>query len=142
MSNPNACSSGGNIASGIDINPDQVAHGVGIFGAIETMQAGGAARIHMRRGRAVEFRLQPAGGGIIGGVIRPRDTRRRHRAAAQLHDHFFPGLRRIGHMHGVGSVQHEVRGLQLLVVTGDAVLGTSARAGVSGRPAVPGKPRP
>ena len=76
----------------------------------------------MRRGRVIDFRLKPSGDGIVCGVIRPRNTRRRHRAAAQLHDHFFPRLGRVGHMHGVGIVQHQVRGLQLLVVTGDAVL--------------------
>ena len=33
---------------GVHFHRDQVPHGVGVFGAIETMQAGGPARVHVR----------------------------------------------------------------------------------------------
>ena len=107
---------------GVHVHRDQIPHGVGVFGAIQTMQAGGPARVHVSRSRAVDSRFQPTGNRIVGRVIRARHARRRHRTASQLHDDLFPRLRRVGDVLGIRAIQHEIRGLQLLVMTGDAVL--------------------
>ena len=37
----------------VDIDGHQIPHGVGVFGPIETMQAGGPARVHVRSSRAI-----------------------------------------------------------------------------------------
>ena len=106
----------------VHIHRDQIAHCVGVFGAIETMQAGRMARVHMSRSRAVNFRFQPSSDFVVGGIVGPRKFRRRHRAASQLCDHLLPGLLRIGRIVRVSSIQREPRGLQLIVVTRDAIL--------------------
>ena len=48
------------------------------------------ARIRMRRGGAIQLRLQPRGHGVVGGVVGPPHARRRHRAASQLARRPFP----------------------------------------------------
>ena len=77
----------------VNFDSEQVADGVRVFGAIETVQAGGTAGVHASCGGAVDFRFQPGGDSIVGCVIRAPDAYRWHGSAVQLHDDFFPGLR-------------------------------------------------
>src|SRR4051812_26032045 len=81
-----------------------------------------AARLRLRRGGCVERLLERGSGGAIRSRIRPRPSRRRHLARAQLGNHLLPLRRVVGDIPGIEPVQREPGGVQPAVVAGDAVL--------------------
>ena len=107
----------------VDVEAEQIANGVVVLGAIETMHGGGATRIGTRGPRAVKFGFELGGETIVGRRIRARHARRRHRTGAQLRHDFFPDLRTRRRICGIQRVERKARGEETLVVTGDAVLG-------------------
>ncbi len=105
--------------SRVDVQSQQVPNGVGIFGAIQTVEDGSA---RIRFGSLIDLGFEPTGQAIVRCQVGARHARRRHGSSAQFADHFFPdvGVRRDGaKIHGV---QREAAGLEALVVTGDAIL--------------------
>ncbi len=76
----------------------------------------------MRRRRAVEFVFERYGQRFVSCGVRARQTGWRHHARAQLAHHFFPLLGVLANVREIQLVEHQARGLQFLVVTGDAVL--------------------
>ena len=105
---------------GVDLEGQQVAHRVGVLAPVETVN-GGAPRIGVGGGDAVEGRLEGRGDGGVGGRLGPRPARRRHRPRAQLPHDLLPGGGVVADADGVHRVEGEVRRPQPLVVTGDAV---------------------
>ena len=67
----------------------QIANGVGVFGAIQAVQAG---RRHLSDPVPVELILQPYRHGFVRSGIRPRHARLRHHAGPQHAHHFLPLL--------------------------------------------------
>ena len=55
-----------------------------------------AAGIRMRRGRAVERRLERRHDSVVGVLVRPRRSHRRHLPRAQLADDLLPHFRVLG----------------------------------------------
>ena len=53
----------------VHLHSEQIAHCVGIFGAIEAMQICRAARVRIRSSRAIELSLEPADDRVVGLVV-------------------------------------------------------------------------
>ncbi len=105
----------------IDLDTEQIANRIRVFSSIEAMKAGGASGIGMRRGSEVERGFEPAGGGVVGRVVRPPSARRRHGAAPQLHDNFFPRVCGALDVIRINAFQREISCPRAIVVTRDAV---------------------
>ena len=117
----------------IHLDPDQVAHRVGILGAIQAMHFGRPPRINVRCRGTIQFRFQPPGDRVVSGVIGPRHADRRHRTASQLDDYFLPGLGGIEDVLRIGRIQLDICGFDLLVMTPDAILVHQFPSGGRGR---------
>ena len=107
----------------VDVEREQVANRVVVFRAIETMDGVDPARIRIGRPRPIDFGLQPAGHGVIGGRIGPRPSR----AAASSRPEASrspaprpPHWRQASSTSRLSSASPAVR--SRLVMAGDAVL--------------------
>ena len=80
-----------------------------------------AARLRIGGRRRVERGLERGRSALVGGVIGPRQSWRRHLVRAQLARDALPRLRLMADAREVEPVEHEPRRLERLVVTGDAV---------------------
>ena len=76
----------------IDLEIQQVADGIGVFGPVQAMEDDGS-RIDASRRFAIDFRFQPVPEPLVFGQGRPRHIRRRHHARAKLAHDLFPQLR-------------------------------------------------
>ena len=84
LSKPCVESSVGRYFAGIDLEIEQVADRVGVFGAVEAMEP---RRRRVRRGGPVELVLEPRRHRLVHGRFGPARAGRRHHARAQLaHD--------------------------------------------------------
>ena len=104
------------------VDREQIADGVLIFRAAETMDERELAG--MRRGErvAIDGRLEICRERVVGRAVRPRRVRRRHGARSKLPNDLLPGLGVRRRMFDVDAGQREPAGLQPVVVAGDAVL--------------------
>src|SRR5690606_20044276 len=93
---------------------------VGVFPAVEAMQAGPAG-ITVLRGCAVQRLLQPRGESRILRIGRAILAGRRHRTAAQLADDLFEGVRVLRHRFRREEVQREAAGPVARVVALETV---------------------
>src|SRR5688572_27600103 len=107
----------------VDLHTEQITHGIRVFRPIQTMEIGGPAWVRARGGGTIELRLEPRSDGIVGRVVRPPASWRRHRARTQLHDDLLPRLHRVEHVLRISAAEIEIGCLELVVVTGDAVVG-------------------
>ena len=105
---------------GVDLEGQQVPHRVGVLAPVEPVD-GGAPRIGVGGGDAVEGRLEGRGDGGVGGRLGPRPARRRHGTGAQLPHDLLPRRGMVAHPGRVHRVEGEVRRAEPRVVTGDAV---------------------
>ncbi len=104
----------------IDVDAEQIAHRVGVFGAIQPLERS-AAGVRPQRGRAIEPILERGrerGEGLFIGTFR---TGGRHHAGAQLADHLLDDIRMIGRCRGIERRQRQLPRLAALAVTGRAV---------------------
>ena len=122
----------------VDLEGEQVPHGVGVLPPVEAVD-GGAAGIGVGGGDAVEGRLEGRHDGGVGGRLGPRPAHRGHRPRPQLPHDRLPRRGVVAHAGGVQRVEREPGRLQPLVVTGDAVAveDRADRTGVG----LPGGPR-
>ena len=102
------------------VHRDQVADGVGIFGAVEAMD-GRPAGIELGCGGAIERRLQIGDHGFVGGLVGPRHALRRHRPHAQLANDLFEHRGVRAGVLDIGLVELQARCLQPFIVATDAV---------------------
>ena len=104
----------------VDLEAEDVADGVGVLGAVETVD-GRTAGIGVLQARAVELGLEPFDElvGRGGGGTRP--ARGRHGIRAQAANHVLPGARVRLHLRDVQRVEGESRGQRAPVVAGHAV---------------------
>ena len=136
------------------IDPEQIADGVAVLGAVEPMDRADPAGIGVRRPRAVDFLLDVLNRGAIRAGIRARPPGRRHRTGAQPGDDLLPGVGALaGDRAGAQGFEVEAAGVQPLAVAAEAVPDRSEPSGPetaqSGRPAParrrsqrPGAPTP
>ncbi len=103
----------------VDVEREQIANGVGVFGPVEAMERG-APGIGFDLRQAIALGLDSLDKRGVGGGVGPRHPRRRHLAAAQLAQHLFPS----------GAVLAEVGEVQRLQVQSGPRLGTEM-AGVA-----------
>ena len=94
-------------------------------------------KVRMRRGRPVQIIFERHGQRLVRRGVRPRHTGRRHHARAQLPHYLFPLLGVIADRRQLQLVQHQARGLQFLVMTGDAILVEHRPLGRERSPALP-----
>src|SRR5262249_37209233 len=90
--------------------------------SIETMDDG-AARIRPRRCSSVELSFYPRSETVVGGRVWTRRSGRWHGAGAELLHHFFPDLSIVRHAFDTQFVERQSGGLELIVVTSNAVPG-------------------
>src|SRR5206468_3506318 len=104
------------------VEREQIADGVAVFGAVETMDGADASGIRARGPRAIDFGFEPARDRMIGRRVRPWPSGRRHRAGAKLRDHTLPQLRVVAGPGDVDTIERNPTGAKPLVVTRDAIL--------------------
>ena len=94
--------------AGVDAQPEQVFDGVGVLGAIESMERDAArdSGSPRRPGRAV---LEPRDQGVDRRLLRAAHAGRRHHAAAQLANRLFPDVRVVGQLREIQRVERDVR---------------------------------
>ncbi len=105
---------------GIDLQREQVANRVGVFGTIQTVSAD-ASRLRIEIGGRVQRGLQPRGNRIGISHAWPRPVGRRHLARADLVENFLPGLRLPCQRRERVRTQAEATGQRAIVMTRDTV---------------------
>ena len=95
------------------VERQQVADGVLVFGAAETVERRAAARVRRLARGPIERRLQPADDVAVRGVVRPGAPDRRHRPRLQLADDALPRVGVMGDVRGVERVERQAGGAQL-----------------------------
>ena len=105
----------------VDVQREQVTHGVLVFGPIEPAEGIGSTGVGTSRCRTVERGFQIRHDRLVRRLIRPRAAGRRHHAAAKLPHDFLPGLRIHADVLHIERVEREPRCLDVVVVTADAV---------------------
>ena len=113
VSKPAACASGGSSDVGSISIPSRSRTALAYSVRLSRWRPAGRPGLGCAARRAVQFRLQPRGYGVVGGVVRPRHARRRHRPASQLDDHFLPRVGRVGDLLRISLIEQEVRGLRV-----------------------------
>src|SRR5882672_109149 len=111
---------GGQNCRDIDVNGEEIANRVGVFGTIQPVQ-GSRSRIRSLRSRLINGCFERRSKGIQRRPIRTGRSARRHQARAKLADYLFPGF---GIPCGMGCIhlfECQAAGLQLVVVTSEAV---------------------
>ncbi len=122
---------GRKIVGGIDLDPEQIANGVGVFVAIQAMQWC-AARIGLG-GSMVEGRFEILREGLRRGSRRFRHTLWRHLSAVQFTDDLLPHDRIFGDVIDAESFEHEAAGFGARVVTTEAIGSDQFAMRVGGR---------
>ncbi len=111
---------GGEQGGGVDINAEEVAHGVRVFGAIETVNAD-AAGVEVRGAGLVERGFEIGGERVDGFGRGLGCAGGRHHASAEFADGAFPDERVLFGMREVHGVKGQLCGSQLLVMAGYAI---------------------
>src|SRR5262245_29152703 len=114
----------------VEVEREQVANGVVIFRAIETMDRAAPAWIRTGRPGAVDFVLERTRHGAVRGRIGTRPSGRRHRSGPKLLDHPLPDLWIGAWLRNVRTVERKSGGTELLIVARDAIR-VQKRAGIS-----------
>ena len=83
----------------VDVERQQIADGVLIFGAIEAAEGVGAAGVGVRSGGPVEGGFELGDERVVSGLVRTRQSGRRHGTDAQPAHHLLPDLRVCGRLH-------------------------------------------
>lgn len=133
---------GGEEVGDVDVDGEEVADGVLVFGAVEAAEGVGATGV---RGEAVEGFFEGSDGGQVGGFGRVGDTEGRHGAAAEAAEHFFPAF---GVLGGGGIFEVEIATAGGSAVAAEAVFVDESllgrwglRGGGEGRQAIQGLER-
>jgi hypothetical protein len=90
----------------VDLERQQIADGVGILRAIQTMDRGPSGVRSLQRG-TVEVRLEPAGECVIRSVVRTQHAGRRHLTGSQLAYDPLPQRRIARDVVQVRTIQHD-----------------------------------
>ena len=104
----------------VDLEVQEVAHGVGVLQPVETMNRR-PTRVGMVDRPLVQRRLEPRAESVVDGGLRPRAPGRGHRLRVQLLKDLLPQLGVGTHLLEVGGVEGEVPGQRAPVVAGDAI---------------------
>jgi hypothetical protein len=106
----------------VHVEREEIADRIGVLDAVEAMHSADATGIRMREPRRIDGALERRGGRVVGGNVRSRQSRWRHRARAQLRDDALPEIRAARRRSNIHRVERQPRCTQALVMTGDAVL--------------------
>ena len=105
----------------VHVHRQQVAHRVGVLGAVQAVHGLGASGVGRAQGDAVDLRFQPPRDPVVDLGVGPRTAHRGHGAGAQLRDHLLPQLGVAGDVGEVVAGEAQARGAQPVVVAGQAV---------------------
>ena len=111
----------GQQAGDINFDLEQVADCVLVFRTVEAMKSLSPAGYRSGECGSVEFGLKVGDQRCRGGVVWPRPSRRRHSAHSKFSDHVLPDRGSGVNPSQVHRIEGKPRGVQLGVVTGDAV---------------------
>lgn len=114
---------GGEEVGYVDVDGEEVADGVLVFGAIEAAEGVGAAGVCWQ---AVEGFFEGGDGGQIGGFGRVGDTEGGHGAAAEAAEHLFPAF---GVLGGGGIFEGEIAVARGAAVAAEAVFADESLLG-------------
>ena len=106
----------------IDVQGEQVADGVAVFGACQPADRRRSSRVGVCSRGAVESGLERRDDGLIGRVVRARLADGRHLSRAQLLDHLLPGDRVRADVARHDRLERQIGLLRAVVVTVQAVL--------------------
>ena len=108
---------------GVDVECQHVVNGGRVLGAVQAMKRR-AARVRLRERRAIDRGFERRRERVDRRFLGPGHALRRHHAAVELPNDFFPDVRAIGDARQVDRVlvEHETAGLEPRVVAADAVL--------------------
>ena len=106
--------------SRVDLEGQQVADGVGVLGAVQTMDQR-TARLGRRESRAVELRRERGEKHLLVRVRRGRHAGRRHHACAHFADDLLPRVAVGPDVGQIDLLEDQPAALRARVVTGDAV---------------------
>ena len=114
----------------VDVEPEQIADGVGVLGPVQPVQRRPAGiGSHGRRG--IELSLQRGGERVEHGAVGPACALWRHHAQPQLADHALPDVGVLRDRGEIGALEAEAARTRAVVVTTDAIvlnrLGVRAR---------------
>ena len=104
----------------IGIERQQIADGVGVFGAVQTMNAG-ASRVGPERGGLIEGRLEAGRETVLERPFGPGQPGRGHGAASQLANDLFPHRGSGPDRLGADALEGEICRLQPVVMTAETV---------------------
>ena len=104
----------------IGIEGQQIADGVGVFGAVQTMNAG-ASRVGPERGGLIEGRLEAGRETILERPVGPGQAGRGHRPASELANDLFPHRGSGPDRLGGDALEGEIGRLQPVVMTAETV---------------------
>ena len=107
---------------GVDIEREQIANGILVFGAIQAAEGFGAPGIGILRRSAVERGRQLAHDLVINFVVRPLLANRRHLARAHFADDTLPLVRMLEEIVLGDALQIQRPFLHLRVMATDAIL--------------------
>src|SRR5262249_56721496 len=105
----------------VDVEIEEIANDVGVLGPVQTMEDN-RAWIDARRRLAIELGFEKVAQRLVVGERRTADIRRRHHARAELAHDPFPDVWMIACRREIEMFERKVRGLQPVVMAGDAVL--------------------
>ena len=117
----------------VHVQREQVADRVGVFGPVQPVQRGGG-EVRARHRGAIETGFELRGERVEDRALGAAGAARGHHPRSDLPDDLLPRLRVSADARDVQRVERQSGGLQLLVVTRDAVLLEKRRIGRRGRP--------
>jgi hypothetical protein len=88
-------------AAGVHVEPQQIVHRAGVFGAIEALE-GANPGIRLRRGRRIDRRFERRDQRGVRRGVGTRRKRRRHHPRLQLANHL---LRHVRVLRGAGDIE-------------------------------------
>ena len=80
----------------VDFERQQIADGIGVFGAVEAMKRFGSAGIRIGGRESIDLGFEPSGKGVVGLMRWTRLADRWHRSRAKLSDDLLPDFGLLG----------------------------------------------
>ena len=111
----------------IHVQSEKVAYDILVFGAVQTPERIGAARVGFGGGNPIERCFERRYNRVVTLLIRARHAVRGHGARPKLTHHLFPDLRMFGNILSVDGSERKSTCLQAVAMASDAILVSESR---------------